>query len=342
MNIRGREEEVENLARKLLKGVCRVCRICDGWACAGQMPGMGGIGSGSSFIANVEALASYKLNLRTIHSASRPDISFRLFGHELEMPILVAPVAGTKLNMAGALSEAELAEAMVGGAAAAGSFAMTGDGPDAEIFETGLAAIVAYEGRGVPIVKPRPKEQILAAIRKSEAVKAWAVGVDVDAAGILGMVRVGHPVGPRPVEEWEEVISSTSLPFILKGIMTPDEAELALEAGAGAIVVSNHGGRVLDHTPGTAEVLPEIVSAVAGEIPVLVDGGVRSGADALKMLALGASAVLVGRPMAIAAVGGGAEAVASLLKRYADELRSAMILTGRASLEEIDSSVLRA
>jgi 4-hydroxymandelate oxidase len=126
----------------------------------------------------------------------------------------------------------------------------------------------------------------------------------------------------------------------LKGIMSPDEAELAVESGVAAIVVSNHGGRVLDYVPGTADVLADIVEAVDGEAAVLVDGGIRSGADALKMLALGADAVLVGRPLAIAAVGGGREAVTALLTRYTDELRSAMILTGCESVSDIDDGVL--
>ncbi len=110
--------------------------------------------------------------------------------------------------------------------------------------------------------------------------------------------------------------------------------------GPAGIVVSNHGGRVLDHTPGTAEVLPEIAAAVKGKVKIFVDGGIRSGTDALKMLALGAEAVLVGRPMAIAAVGGGKQAVALLLTQYADQLRTAMIYGGCKSLSDVSPSVL--
>jgi isopentenyl diphosphate isomerase/L-lactate dehydrogenase-like FMN-dependent dehydrogenase len=164
--------------------------------------------------------------------------------------------------------------------------------------------------------------------------------VDVDAAGILGMVRAGQYVGPRPADAWAEIARQVGISFILKGIMTPDEAEKAVDAGVSAIVVSNHGGRVLDHTPGTADVLPAIAERVKGSITILADGGVRSGYDVLKMLALGADAVLVGRPMAIAAVGGGAESVSFLLRQYADQLLSAMILTGCGDLSEITPDVL--
>ncbi len=331
---------IRQTAKERFKGTCRACRVCDGRACAGEMPGMGGTGTGSSFIANVEALAAIKLNLRTIHDASEPAISFELFGYKLSMPILAAPVAGMRLNMGDAMPEADFVMTMIKGCIAAGSVGMTGDGPGLVIYSTGVDVIGAHGGRGIPIIKPRLAEEIVNRIRQAEEAGAWAVGVDVDAAGIIGMVRAGEPVGPKTVEAWREIIAATDLPFILKGIMTVEDAEASVEAGAAAIVVSNHGGRVLDHTPGTADVLPEIAEAVKGDVFVLVDGGVRSGVDVLKMLALGANAVLVGRPLAIAAMGGGAEGVTTVLDQYADQLRSAMILTGCASLDEIDESIL--
>ncbi len=97
--------EIRQTAKERFRGTCRVCRVCDGRACAGEMPGMGGTGTGSSFIANVKALAAIKLNLRTIHDASEPDISFELFGYELSMPILAAPTSGVRLNMGDAMPE---------------------------------------------------------------------------------------------------------------------------------------------------------------------------------------------------------------------------------------------
>jgi isopentenyl diphosphate isomerase/L-lactate dehydrogenase-like FMN-dependent dehydrogenase len=122
--------------------------------------------------------------------------------------------------------------------------------------------------------------------------------------------------------------------------MTADEAMIALEAGAQAIVVSNHGGRVLDHTPGSAEVLPQIAKLVKGRLKIMVDGGVRSGVDVLKMLALGADAVMIGRPIAIAAVGGGADGVVKYLDKIRAELTSAMVMTGCATIGEVSSRVL--
>jgi len=128
--------------------------------------------------------------------------------------------------------------------------------------------------------------------------------------------------------------------FILKGIMTPEDARLSLEAGADAIVVSNHGGRVLDHTPGVAEVLPSVAESVKGKIFILADGGIRSGGDVLKMLALGADAVMIGRPFSVAAVGGLKEGVAKYLDQIRSELISTMILTGCQSADSADQSIL--
>lgn len=119
------------------------------------------------------------------------------------------------------------------------------------------------------------------------------------------MALRGQPVSPKTTSELSELVKSTKLPFILKGIMTVEDAKKALDAGVSAIVVSNHGGRVLNHTPGTAEVLPEISKAVKGKMTILVDGGIRTGSDVLKCLALGADAVLIGRPFVTAVFGGG-------------------------------------
>ena len=144
------------------------------------------------------------------------------------------------------------------------------------------------------------------------------------------------PSGPKSVAELREFAQRAEVPFLLKGIMTPEGARKAIEAGAGGIVVSNHGGRVLDHTPATAWVLPEIVDAVEGKIPVFVDGGIRTGYDVFKALALGATAVLIGRPFVTMVYGGGMEGVKAYAAKLRTELCDAMEMTGCASLSDID------
>lgn len=320
--------EVRETARRLLGPICRVCRECNGVACAGQVPGMGGIGSGRSFINNYRALASIHLNLRCLHEVSQPSTAVRVLGVELALPVLGAPVAGAALNFGGVISENDLAESMAAGCAAAGTITMVGDGPAPETFAASLEAARRHPGRVVVIAKPLPEEVLAERLRRAVEAGALAVGVDVDAAGILMMRRAGQEVGPLPPAVLARLVRSVGVPFVVKGIMTADQAELAAWAGSAAIVVSNHGGRVLDDTPGTAEVLPAVAQAVRDRVSVLVDGGIRSGAGVLKCLALGADAVLVGRPLAIAAVGGRAEGVRLELERFRDELATAMIMTG--------------
>ena len=131
-------------------------------------------------------------------------------------------------------------------------------------------------------------------------------------------------------------------PFIVKGVMTVKGALKAKEAGAAAIVVSNHGGRVLDQCPATAEVLPEIADALKGSgVKVLVDGGIRSGVDVFKALALGADAVLICRPFVTAVYGGGEEGVKCYIDKIAGELADTMQMCGAHSLSEISREMVR-
>ena len=333
-------KDVRDVARRDLQGFCRVCSVCDGRACAGEVPGMGGSGTGAGFTANLEALRAVRLQMRTLHAVKAVDTSVELFGRTLTMPILAAPMTGVVYNMGGKLTEAQFINHIVEGAQAAGTLGMTGDGADPTMFDSGLAAIASRHGRGIPVIKPREQAVVLERLAQVEAAGAVAVGMDVDGAGLITMALKGQPVSPKTVAELSEIIGGTRLPFIVKGIMTPDEAELAVSAGAAAIVVSNHGGRILDYTPGAAEVLPAIAQAVGGRAVVLADGGVRSGADVLKYLALGANAVLVGRPLVIGAFGGGAEGVAMILNRMQTELTAAMLLTGTASVRDVSPTIL--
>lgn len=333
-------QEIKKVAREKMKGYCRVCKVCNGVACAGEVPGMGGVGTGSAFTANIDTLAQIKLNLRTLHSAKDPDITTELLGMKLSMPILSAPITGSEYNMGGAVPEAEYACMVITGSKRAGTYGMCGDGGNPVFYDSGLEAIKEENGHGIPIIKPRENSVIIEMANRAKQAKAPVVGVDIDGAGLVTMALMGQPVGPKNIHELKEIIAGVDLPFILKGIMTVDEAKLAWEAGASAIVVSNHGGRILDSTPGVAQVLPAIAQEMRGKITILADGGVRSGVDVLKYLALGADAVLIGRPIIVGAFGGGAQGVQLVLETMAKELKQAMILTGCKNIESIDSSVI--
>jgi isopentenyl diphosphate isomerase/L-lactate dehydrogenase-like FMN-dependent dehydrogenase len=139
--------------------------------------------------------------------------------------------------------------------------------------------------------------------------------------------------------DWLKTV--TSLPILVKGLLTAEDALLALERGVSGIIVSNHGGRQLDSAIASIEALPEIVEAVAGRCEVYLDGGIRRGTDVLKALALGARAVLVGRPILWGLAVNGAEGVSRVLEILRAELELSMVLSGHYSLETIDRSLVK-
>jgi hypothetical protein len=333
-------QSIREEAKRKLQGYCRVCPICDGRTCSGEVPGMGGVGTGSGFRANLKALEKCRLYMRTLHDAVEPDTGMELFGLALGTPVLAAPMTGIQQNMGTPLTERNFIDAIVSGSKTAGSLGFIGDGPDPATYNMGIEAIASVDGCGIPIIKPREQGEVLARVRHAEECGALAVGMDVDTAGLTTMALKGQPVGPKTSVELYKIISSTKLPFIIKGLMTVDEAKAAVDAGAAGIVVSNHGGRVLDFTPGAAEVLPTIAEEVKGSIMILADGGVRTGVDVLKLLALGADAVLVGRPLVVGACGGEARGVRFMLEKITKELKQAMILTGCADLDRVSSRIL--
>ncbi|NVM19873.1 MAG: alpha-hydroxy-acid oxidizing protein, partial [Candidatus Lokiarchaeota archaeon] len=204
----------------------------------------------------------------------------------------------------------------------------------------GIDAIAEASGFGVKIVKPREQDVIIEFFKKAEKSGCVAVGVDIDGCGSYAMSTHNKPVYKKNSHDLRELVSSTELPVIVKGVMSIEDSILAKDAGAAAIVVSNHGGRVLDHTPGTAEVLPEIVAKLKGKIRIIVDGGVRTGYDVLKMLAIGAEAVLIGRDIVRAAVGAGLDGVRIQMEYLQKTLAKAMIMTNCKNLNEVESEIL--
>jgi len=335
---------VLKVAREKMYPRCRVCPECDGVACSGEVPGMGGIDSGKAFRNNLEALATYNLKMSTLHDVKKPDTSLTLFGVKLAMPILSGVTGGVTYNMGlgGKVSEEEYAEGIIGGCVLAGTigFAADGIGDPISVYETRLKTVSKYRGHAAAQIKPRTQAEIIERIRLIEQTGAPFFAIDIDSAGRASRALPGQTVEPKTMKQLREIVKSTRLPFLLKGVMTPEEALMALDVGAAGIVVSNHGGRVLDHTPGTAKVLPLIADKVKGRMIILADGGVRYGADVLKMLALGADAVLVGRPLVRGSVGGGAEGVALMLKKMNNELVVAMTLTGTADVKKVSRNII--
>lgn len=333
-------EEIKKVAREKLKGYCRVCPVCNGVACAGEVPGMGGVGTGSAFKANLKALEKYKFNLTALHEIKNPSTETEILGIKLSLPVMAAPITGTTYNMGGALTEDEYTEEVIAGSLLAGTIGWIGDGADPVMYNSGINAIKNNQGKGIAIIKPREQEEIIKRIRMAEEAGTIAVGIDIDGAGLITMTLKGQPVSPKTPKEIEALVRSTSLPFVLKGIMTVKDADIAYKCGVSCIVVSNHGGRVLDHTPGVADVLPEITARFKGKLTIIADGGVRSGADVLKLLALGADAVLIGRPVVVAVFGGGRQGLKVLFEKIKSELIQCMLLTGVGTVKNVPKEIL--
>lgn len=196
-------------------------------------------------------------------------------------------------------------------------------------------AIKAAGGYGIPTVKPwdvNTLKEKFALVQESDS---FAVAMDVDAAGLPFLQGLQPPAGSKTPGELADIIKAAGKPFIVKGVMTVKGALDAKAAGASAIIVSNHGGRVQDQTPSTAEVLEEIADAVGGSMLVLVDGGIRSGVDIFKALALGADAVVIARPYVTAVYGGSEEGVRLYTEKLGKELADTMKMCGVSSLDQI-------
>ena len=301
---------------------------------------MGGAGSGASFKANVESLAAIRLNMRMIHGVAEPETGLEFFGYNLELPLLAAPVAGCSFNLSRQADEKKYALSVIKGCRRAGIMAGSGDGVPDDIYQAWFAAIAEQNGHGIPFVKPWGDKELLDKLKRAEDTGARLVGMDLESMGLVTVRLMGRAILPRTAEQLADIASRTRLKIILKGIMHPEDAELAVSAGAGAVLVSNHGGRIVDYAPATAEVLPAVARAVGGRVPVLVDGGVRTGGDVLKMLALGADAVMIGRPLAIAALGGEEDGISAYVQKIKTELIQAMVLTGTATVKNVPPEII--
>lgn len=338
--------EAREKARERMKGFCAVYKVCDGQPerlCQGikygKALGMGGIGKGLTFTANVEALDRLHLKSRLISAHREPEMKSSFLGHEVAFPIFCTSMSGVKISMGGAISELEFARAVMRGCRASGTIGFMGDTAETFADRPGLQAIREAGGWGVQIFKPREQKVLLGLIQEAQAAGAIAVGVDLDGAGSVAMGLKGQPVFRKSVNELKELVQSTSLPFILKGITSEEDAAAALETGCKVVAVSNHGGRTLDSMLGIADVLPRLVPILKGKVIITADGGIRTGFDALKMLALGADFVMAGREFIRAAIGGGAEGVAAEAGFLSQDLRKAMIMTGCNSLSEITGDI---
>ena len=334
--------ELMESSRKIMgTKLCKSCIICDGKACRNTLPGPGAKGIGDVAIRNYEAWKDIRVNMDTITDNEPVSTELNIFGQHFKYPIFAGPVGAVQMHYGDAFDDNGYNDILVRGCIQAGICAFTGDGKDPSIMENATRIIKENNGIGIPTVKPWSLETYLKKLNLAIDSHAFAIAMDVDAAGLPFLKGCQPPAGRMNTEQLKKIISSTPVPFIVKGIMSVKGAMKAKEAGASAIVVSNHGGRVLDQCPATAEVLEEIVKAVDGSMKIFVDGGLRSGVDIFKALALGADAVIVARPFVNAIYGAKEGGIQVLVDKLGSELQDTMEMCGAKSLTDISRDMVR-
>ena len=334
-------QEVLASARTCVGDVCKACPVCNGKACGNKIPGPGAKGSGDVAIRNFDKWREVRINMDALVGNKPIDTSLELFGKQFKYPFFAGPVGAVQLHYGDKFTDITYNDILVPACAEAGIAAFTGDGTNAKVMVGATKAVKKVGGLGIPTVKPWNLGTIQEKMALVKDAGAFAVAMDVDAAGLPFLKNMQPPAGPKSVEELQEIVKAAGIPFIVKGVMTVKGALKAQEAGAAGIVVSNHGGRVLDQCPATAEVLPEIAEAVQGTMKIFVDGGIRSGVDVFKALAMGADAALIARPYVTVLYGAQAEGVKIYTEKIGSELADAMAMCGARSLSDITRDMVR-
>lgn len=337
----------------------------------------GGAGSESTVRANREAFERYRLVPRMLRDVSERDMSIELFGHRYPAPVLIGPVGVQKIiHPDGELAVAQAAAAL--GVpfilSTVSSYPMeqvaqaAGDAPrwfqlywsrDPNVAASfvrraeaaGYQAIVITVDTFLLAWRDRDLSHAYLPFMQGEGLANYFTDPAFRAA--LAQPPEQDPgsaimhfaqIFGNPALTWDDLAfirQHTRLPLLLKGILHPDDAREALRRGVDGIIVSNHGGRQVDGAIAALDMLPEVVDAVEGRIPVLFDGGIRRAADVLKALALGAKAVLLGRPVMWALAIGGAEGVQTYLRNFLAELDLSLGLLGCRSIKEVNREMVR-
>jgi len=294
----------------------------------------------ATFYRNPRAFQKYLFRQRIFHDVAEPDIAIELFGRRLPIPAITAPVGS--FSLIGKEAEREVAE----GTANAGAMMFTSQAAKFDPKGWRQAAksplvFMAYMNRGKEEVSEYAKtaqDLDFAAVGITmDTVKPVKIGDEVPMSTKDGKPRKGHKSTLKDIEWLKQQVN---LPVVVKGIMGADDARGAVNAGADAVVVSNHGGRILDFNRAALEALPEVVEAVGDRVPVILDSGVRSGGDIVKALALGATAILAGRPVAWGVAAFGARGVERVFAIFEEEMKRVMCMTGVAKVSEVTKSIL--
>lgn len=300
--------------------------------------------------SNVAAWRAHLLVPRVVTGDAVPELRTTVLGSELAVPLLIAPMAAQGL----AHPDGELATARAAAAAGAGMIVSTSSHTPLEQLTTVPSSMTWFQ-----LYPAKDEGATRGMVDRARAAGAKAIVVTVDSLlvksthrrphGGPGITQLPYPMHPDvPYEaaelDWPgmaRLVESAGLPIVAKGVLHPDDAARAVDAGCAGIVVSNHGGRQLDGALPTSLALPDVAGAVGGRAEVYVDGGIRRGADILRALALGARAVLVGRPALWGLAAAGQAGVSRVLELLSTELAEDAVQTGARNLAELDPGLVR-
>jgi isopentenyl diphosphate isomerase/L-lactate dehydrogenase-like FMN-dependent dehydrogenase len=329
------EKPLEQMGLRELRAIARRQMPAEAWHHFN-----GAAESKATFYRNPRSFQRYLFRQRVFHDITDPDITVELFGHKLPTPALVAPVGS--FSLIGDQKEREVAE----GAGRVGAMVFCSQAAkfNPQNWRDATKAplvFMAYMNRG--------REEVSAYAKLSQDLGFAAVGITMDTVRPVkigdevplstkdGKPRRGHAASPKDIEWMKQQVS---LPVVIKGMMSAEDARTAVNAGADAVLVSNHGGRILDFNRAALEALPEVVDAVGAKVPVLLDSGIRSGGDIVKALALGAKAVLAGRPIAWGVSAFGPRGIERVFAIFSEEMKRVLCMTGVPSVGAITKSIL--
>lgn len=316
---------------------------------------------------NRDAFARYRFRFKVLSSAESPDLGTEILGQRFTMPVHLAPAAIQRMAHPNgeaaayrAASDAGIAYCLstlssvsiedLAAAASGARWFQLYMHPDRSVSADFVERAVDAGYSAILLTVDLPKT----GRRERDIRNAFSLPDGVAYANLEGRRRAASSDGPDPFARnvnahtspslgWADLdwlLARTSLPVIVKGVVRADDARRAVEAGARGLVVSNHGGRQLDYAIASLDALPEVVQAVGGRVPVLLDGGVRRGTDVLKAVCLGASGVLIGRPYLYALAVAGADGVRGMLEMLREEIALSMSLLGAPRLSELNQDLL--
>lgn len=328
-------DKERELARSRMNGNCKACDICNGIACLRKIPGPGGKGEGKVVINNYEDWNDYQLLMDNIGEVDNIETKVSLFNKEINAPIIAGPVGAVSMHYGDYLNDYKYNKIIAEAANNKELLYMVGDGKDDQIMIDNLKVINKFNNNGIVTLKPWKNSDLqdkLTLIKKNNPL---AVAMDIDSIGLPFLKDSG--ANNKSVTELKAIKDSLDCPFIIKGVNSVKGALKAIEANADAIIVSNHGGRVLDGVCSSAKVLKDIVDVCDKKIKVLVDGGIRDGKTIFKALALGADAVVIARPMVVSAYGDYSE---NYMQYLVDDLKDVMKMCGVNKIEDINENML--